>query len=98
MKSGNEASRFSRLSLNGRSYDELVRSFETDLFAVLLRASACLPDVSFPLQDETILGMQKTVEGETRLRAYAKELETMYTPIIKIAETILFKNQSHNVI
>mmetsp|Transcript_51426 Transcript_51426/g.160473 ORF Transcript_51426/g.160473 Transcript_51426/m.160473 type:complete len:82 (-) Transcript_51426:142-387(-) len=81
MKSGNEASKFSRLSLNGRSYDELMRSFETDLFA-----------------DETILGMQKTVEGETRLRAYAKELETMYTPIIKIAQTILAKNQSHNVI
>jgi len=81
MKSGNESSKFSRLSLGGRSYEELMQSFETDMFA-----------------DETILGMQKTVEGEARLRAYAKELEAMFMPIIKIAESILSKNQNYNVI
>ena len=41
------------------------------------------------LQDETIMGMQKSREGMQRLYALAEDLERMYQPFLELAEKIL---------
>eukprot|EP00960_Hanusia_phi_P073377 767996-Hanusia_phi.AAC.8 len=73
-----------------------------DQFVQLMKALNKLGDYDRCINDfesdmyagETILGMQKSKQGEERLRVLARELEILFRPFVTMAEQIIQQQET----